>query len=63
MTIGDLIDELAIYPLSAPVRIYLEPQMFPDGVDLNELPGEYRIGKIERSPTMDGYGVLIGVEA
>ena len=63
MTIGDLIDELAAYPLNAPVCVYLEPEMFPDGVDLNELPGDYLIGKIERAITIDGYGVRIGVDA
>lgn len=62
MTIAELIVELGRYPAAAPVRVYLHPEMFPDDVDLNGLPGEYRIGKIERAPTSDGYGLYIGVE-
>lgn len=62
MTVSDLMDELGRLPPLAPVRIYLRPDLFPDGVDLNELPGEYKVGRIERAPTQAGYGVLIETE-
>ena len=47
MTVAELIHWLGQLPQHMPARIYLDPDMFPDGVDLNELPGWYSVGEID----------------
>jgi hypothetical protein len=47
MTNAELIAELQRHPAHLPARVYLDPGMFPDEVDLNELPGWYRVRLVE----------------
>ena len=44
MRVADLLDHLQRFPPEMEVRVYLEPDWFPDDVDLNNIPGHYRIG-------------------
>lgn len=62
MTVSELIEELKKMPQHLDARIYLEPSMFPDEVDLNELPGWYRAASVEFANVGSGQGVSNIVE-
>lgn len=47
MKVSELIERLKQFPQHLPVQVYLEPSMFPDGVNLNDIPGWYVIEGVD----------------
>lgn len=59
MKVRELIEELQRLHPELEATVYLEPSMFPDGVDLNELPGWYRIDKVQLDTSDHGMSAAI----